>query len=102
MRGRGLLQKDFRIRADLSLSLSRDDGQKASEPILFVSLLTGTPSFSNMAHPLSNAALLPVFVLSQALPLGLVLLAVLGVSDAMIVSGEAEVLRSVGVGELSV
>lgn len=61
-----LLQNDFRIRAALSDSWSSVVGQKASEPILFVSLLTGTPSFSNPAHALSNAALLPCFVLSQA------------------------------------
>ena len=36
-----ILQNDFKIRAALSLSLSRDVGQKASDPILFVSLLTG-------------------------------------------------------------
>jgi hypothetical protein len=60
------LQNDFRIRAALSDSWSSVVGQKASEPILFVSLLTGTPSFSNPVHALSNAALLPDFVLSQA------------------------------------
>lgn len=60
-----LLQKDFNILADLSLSGPSCVGQKASEPILFVSLFTGAPSFSKRAHPLSNAAFEPCLVLSQ-------------------------------------
>ena len=60
------LQNDFRIRAALSDSWSSVVGQNASDPILFVSLFTGTPSFSNPVHALSKAALLPCFVLSQA------------------------------------
>lgn len=40
-----LRQKDLRIRAALSLSLSSDVGQKVSEPHLFDALFIGTPSF---------------------------------------------------------
>jgi hypothetical protein len=36
-----LLQKDVRILAAFSLSLSSEVGQKASDPILFANLLTG-------------------------------------------------------------
>lgn len=60
-----ILQNDFRMRADLSHSGPRLVGQKASDPILLVSLLTGAPSFSKSAQPLSKAALLPCLVLSQ-------------------------------------
>jgi hypothetical protein len=61
-----VLQKDLRTRAALSDSGPRDVGQNASEPILFVSLFTGAPSFSNAAQPLSKVALLPCLVFSQA------------------------------------
>lgn len=53
------------MRAAFSHSFSIPVGQNASDPILFVSLLIGTPNFSNAAHPLSKAALPPVFVFSQ-------------------------------------
>lgn len=61
-----LLQNDLRIRAAFSHSFSMPVGQKASDPILFVSLLTGPPNFSNAAHPLSKAALPPSLVFDQA------------------------------------
>ena len=54
------------MRADLSHSGPNCVGQKASEPILLVSLLTGAPSFSKRFQPLSKAALLPCLVLSHA------------------------------------
>ena len=60
-----LLQNDFKILADLSHSGPRFVGQNASEPILFVILLTGAPSFSKRVQPLSKAALPPCLVLSQ-------------------------------------
>ena len=44
-----ILQKLLRMRAALSLSMSRVVGQKASEPSLFESLFTGAPSLST--HP---------------------------------------------------
>jgi hypothetical protein len=77
-----ILQNDLRILAALSLSLSRVVGQKASDPILFESLLTGAPTvgcqfsfprqqirmhsrLSAHCQALSKPFLLPVFVLSQ-------------------------------------
>lgn len=77
-----LLQKVFRIRAALSLSLSSEVGQKASDPILFENLLTGAPSLSVLVsihdqllfvrgtvpsafQVLSNPVLLVVLVFSQ-------------------------------------
>jgi hypothetical protein len=50
-------QKDFKMRAALSHSWPRVMGQNASHPSLLLSLLTGPPSLSNAAHPLSKAAL---------------------------------------------
>lgn len=66
LHGKYILQNDLRMRAALSHSFSIPVGQKASDPILLVILLTGPPSFSKAAHPLSNAALPLVFVFSQA------------------------------------
>lgn len=64
--GRGdVLQNDFKILAALSLSAARFVGQKASDPILFVSLFTGAPSFSKPAQALSNVAFPPCLALSQ-------------------------------------
>lgn len=79
-----LLQNDFKILAALSHSLSRVVGQKASDPILFESLLTGAPTkkcqlrrqgvticdflhlrLSAKPHALSNPFLLPDFVRSH-------------------------------------
>ena len=60
-----LLQKLRRIRAALSLSLSKVVGQKASEPNLFDSLLTGAPSLSAQPQSLSKPVLLVVLVFSH-------------------------------------
>lgn len=60
-----LLQKLFRMRAALSLSLSSVVGQKASEPSLLERRLTGAPSLSTHPYSLSKPALPPVFVFCQ-------------------------------------
>lgn len=61
-RGMYSLQKLRRMRAALSLSLSSVVGQKASEPSLFDSLLTGAPSLSAHPHSLSKPDLLVCLV----------------------------------------
>ena len=48
------LQKLLRIRAAFSLSRSKDVGQKASEPSLCDSWLTGPPNLSAYPHSLSK------------------------------------------------
>lgn len=68
-------QNDFKMRADLSHSWSRVVGKKASQPSLLLSLLTGPPSFSNAAHPLSNAAFPSFFVLAQLVVVVIVVVA---------------------------
>lgn len=59
------LQKDLKILAALSLSLSSVVGQNASLPMRFVSLFTGAPSLSAQAQTLSNPFLLWVLVVPQ-------------------------------------
>jgi len=58
-------QKDLRMRAALLLSLSRDVGQNASDPILLVHLLTGAPILSKAFQAESQPALEPDLVLSH-------------------------------------
>ena len=59
-----LRQNEFRIRAALLLSFSSDWGQNASDPILFVNLLTGAPIFSNVLQATSKPVFSPVEPLS--------------------------------------
>ena len=54
-----VLQKLRKMRAALSLSLSRVVGQKASEPSLLLSLFTGAPSLSTSVQALSKPTLPP-------------------------------------------
>lgn len=60
-----VLQNDRRMRAALSLSLSRVVGQKASLPMRLEKRLTGAPSLSAQPQTLSNPCLLFVFVVSH-------------------------------------
>ena len=54
-----ILQKLRKMRAALSLSLSKVVGQKASEPSLLLSLFTGAPSLSTRFQALSKPTLPP-------------------------------------------
>lgn len=58
-----VLQKLFKMRAALSLSMSSVVGQKASEPNLFDILLMGAPSLSTHPYILSKPIFPPVLVL---------------------------------------
>jgi hypothetical protein len=69
-----VLQKLRKMRAALSLSFSRVVGQKASEPSLLLSLLTGGPNLSTRFHALSKPTLPPPLIRDHQLLCWLVIL----------------------------